>query len=168
MKVKQFCLHCKAQYYPNNLSICGTCDKNFCPNCGSCKCLNKISHLDTNKIQSLSIKDVDKANEMQTLEISASITPLIGQIPITTKKGLILKTEFELFEGKHKLPLIIWGPVPEKIFATRYEFNEVTISGLKKRVFNGKTVLIASKNAKYHVNTSKMRSLEFFISQTSI
>lgn len=64
-----------------------------------------------NKKLITNLKDLKQLKENQNLEITATLSPLIGQTPVPTKNGSILKTEFELSEDHEKVPLIIWGPV---------------------------------------------------------
>ena len=162
------CLHCKALFYSTNQSICGVCDKAFCPNCNSCGCTNSRTVLQTKKSPQISLKEINNINENQVIEISATLSPLIGQTPVITHNGNILKTEFELSDDHQKIPLIIWGPVPEKLFPYRYEYTNFVISGLKKKIFNGKPTLVASKSTKYYVNNLKMRPLDYFLSQSAM
>ncbi len=160
------CLNCKAQFYSNNKIVCGVCDKPFCPNCNTCNCTYVSNTLNSKKKLIISLRDLEKVKENQILEITAILSPLIGQTPVPTTKGIILKTEFELSEDHQKVPLIIWGPVPEKIFQTRYEFTNITISGLRKKSFNGKISLVATKTTKYYSNNLKTKSLDYFISES--
>ena len=165
-KTKNTCNICKAQYYATNQLKCGICDTTFCPNCSSCSCTSSRSSQNALKKQVINLKDLNQVKESQVLEINATLSPLIGQTPIATQNGTILKTEFELSDDHQKVPLIIWGPVPEKLFSFRYEFTNLTISGIKKRIFNGKQVLIASKSTKYYINNLKTKSLNYFISES--
>lgn len=165
---KIVCKNCKAQFYSTNKTLCGICGKPFCPNCNACSCTT-ISISEIKKPKHLvSLKELNQVSENQLLEISAVLSPLIGQSPVSTKEGMLLKTEFEISEEQVKIPLIIWGPVPEKLFPFRYEFTNLTISGLKKKSFNGKTTLIASKGTKYYLNNLRTRSLDYFISQSIV
>lgn len=164
-KTKITCVSCKAQFYATEKAICGICDEPFCPNCSACKCTNiSKSGFSQTKVQA-SLKDINNVKDSQILQISATISPLIGQVPISTSNGTLLKTEFELSDDSQKVPLIIWGPVPEKLFPYRYEYTNITIVGLKRKVFNGKSVLVASKNTKYFINSLKTRTLEYYISE---
>ena len=167
-KGKIICFKCKAQFYSNNKSLCGTCNKPFCPNCNACDCTNIIRSERMRQKQITSLKELNQASEDQILEISATMSPLIGQSTISTKEGKLLKTEFELSDDQVKIPFIIWGPVPEKLFPYRYEFTNLTISGLKKKSFNGTTILVASKGTKYYLNNLKTKPLDYFISQSII
>lgn len=161
------CLHCKAQFYSSAAQPkCGVCDKAFCPNCNACECTNFKVQI-TKKNQSIGLKDIITIKENQLIEISATLSPLKGQTPVTTKNGNVLKTEFELSDDHQKIPLIIWGPVPEKLFPYRYEYTNFVFSGLKKKVFNGKPVLVASRTTKYYVNNLKMKPLDYFLSQSA-
>lgn len=162
------CFHCKAQFYFKNQSLCGTCNKPFCPNCQSCQCTKFSYSLNQKKRQVVTLKEINQLPEGQPLEITALISPLKGQTPIKTQNGPLLKTEFELSDDHIKFPLIVWGPVPEKLFPYRYEFTNLTISGLKKKIFNGTTVLVASKSTKYYLNTLKTKSLDYFISESVV
>ena len=165
-KNKIMCLKCKAQFYSSYKPVCGTCDKPFCPNCSSCKCTNSSLSLASHSKRVLQLKDINKIHEDQVVEVNATLSPLIGQTPTQTSNGIVLKTEFELTDDHQKVPLVIWGPVPERLFPYRYEYSNLTISGLKKRVFNGKPVLIASKQTKYFVNNLRTKPLDYFISES--
>ena len=162
------CFRCKAQFYFKNQPLCGTCNKTFCPNCQSCECSKLNFSLNLQKKQVIMRKDIDQISEVQLLDIKSMISPLKGQTPIKTQKGPLLKTEFELSDDHVKVPLIVWGPVPEKLFPYRYEFTNLTISGLKKKIFNGTTTLVASKRTKYYLNTLKTKSLDYFISESVV
>ena len=116
-KTKSTCNICKAQYYPTNQPICGICDTSFCPSCSSCKCTSSRSTQNALKKQVISLKNLNQVKEGEVLEINATLSPLKGQTPITTQNRTVLKTEFELSEDHQKVPLIIWGPVPEKLFS---------------------------------------------------
>ena len=165
-KNKLKCRQCKAQFYPANQAICGICDNPFCPNCSACACTLEVPLVSAKKIIINNIKDLNSIYDDQLIEITTNLSPLIGQTPIQTQQGVILKTEFEITDENQKIPLIIWGPVPEKLFPYRYEFTTLTISGLKKGIFKGKPILIASKETKYFINNLKTKSLEYFISES--
>lgn len=165
-KGKITCSRCKAQYYSKNKLTCGVCDQPFCPNCNACECTTISTITKLQKKQIVTLKDLQQVKENQILEISATLSPLKGQTPVPTKNGILLKTEFELSEDHQKVPLIIWGPVPEKLFPTRYEFTNITISGLKKKNFNDKIMLVASKATKYYQNSLRTKSLDYFISES--
>ena len=162
---KIICVSCKALFYASNKTVCGICDEPFCPNCSACKCTNIQDAGTTQKKIQMNLKDINTVKENQILQISSTISPLIGQTPISTSKGTLLKTEFELSDDNHKIPLVIWGPVPEKLFPYRYEYTNITIIGLKRKLFNGKTILVASKNTKYFINSLKTKPLEYYISE---
>lgn len=166
-KNKIICRQCKAGFYPTNQPVCGTCDKPFCPNCSACSCNVTLNNQFLRKKTLINLQDINRINEGQILEINATLSPLIGQTPTHTHQGVILKTEFELLDDNQKIPLVIWGPVPEKLFPFRYEYSNITISGLKKKIFNGKPILVASKLTKYFINNTRTKPLEYFISESS-
>ena len=159
------CSYCKAIFYKSNQATCGTCGKTFCPNCNACECTSRQSEF-SRKIKNIGLKDAITLKENDIVEITATLSPLKGQSPVNTPTGTILKTEFELSDEHTKVPLIIWGPVPEKLFPFRYEYTNFVFSGLKKKNFNNKTVLVASKSTRYYANSLKVKPLDFFISES--
>ena len=167
LEQKNSCHYCKAQFFPKNRPICGTCDKTFCPNCSSCKCtfISKNQQTISKKIKSIELNKINTIKDGELLEISGTLSPLIGQKPIVTENGRVLKTEYEFSDETGKINLIVWGPVPEKIFPYRYEFSDLTIQGIKKTIFNGKPLLVVNKSTKFYLNTTKFKKLNYFLSE---
>ena len=157
------CHNCKATFYNKNQILCETCETAFCPNCSSCDCTRNIQY---KKIHTITTDKINTVHESDLLELNGTLSPLIGQEPVQTKQGKILKTEFEFSDENGKIPITVWGPVPETIFPMRYEYiRNITFQGVKKKIIKGKPVINILKSTKIFINSFKTRSLEYFLSE---
>ena len=160
---KSSCGTCKASFYSNSVP-CSICERKICPQCNNCDCsISSVKQIRTLK----QIVDLDSKDKFLSFEITGSLSPLLGQEPVKTKDGSnLIKTKYEFSDDTGKLPLTIWGPVPEIIFPYRYEYvNNITISGVKVKKFKGNLGLSFSKTSKVFLNTFKTKNLNYFLSE---
>lgn len=103
--------------------------------------------------------------EGYNLEVSGTLSPLVGQRPVKTRSGMKLVSEFEFEDETGKVTLVFWGPVPTVLFPHRYEFVDVTIRGVRVKHYNEQKQLVAQRNSRIALNQLRSKPLAFFLGQ---
>ena len=116
---------------------------------------------------SISTTEINSVPENTLLELNGTLSPLIKQEPVLTGNGKkILKTVFEFSDESGKIPLTVWGPVPESIFPFRYEYiRNITFQGVIKKKVNGLSVINLLKSSKIFISSFRSKNLNFFLSE---
>lgn len=166
MSKKLNCFNCQASYYSKNQESCGICNTNACPNCLNCDCTkSSVYKKQTAKVHTSKVINVCDFKDHDLLELNGTLSPLISQEPIKTNNGKLLKTEFEFNDETGKIEITCWGPVPLKLFPYRYEYCDIILHGVKKKLHKGKPVVTILKSTKIFVNNFKSKNLSYYLSE---